>query len=25
VLGAVEGLETIAPAFKPYVLPISTR
>src|ERR1035438_379026 len=24
VLGAVEGLETIAPAFKPYVLPIST-
>ena len=23
VLGAVEGLETIAPAFKPYVLPIS--
>ena len=24
VLGAVEGLETIAPAFKPYVLPLST-
>ena len=24
VLGAVEGLETITPAFKPYVLPIST-
>ena len=24
VLGAVEGLETIAPSFKPYVLPIST-
>src|SRR5664279_169865 len=24
VLGAVEGLETITPAFKPYVLPVST-
>lgn len=24
VLGAVEGLETLTPAFKPYVLPIST-
>jgi KUP system potassium uptake protein len=24
VLGAVEGLETITPAFKPYVLPLST-
>ncbi len=24
VLGAVEGLETIAPSFKPYVLPVST-
>jgi KUP system potassium uptake protein len=24
VLGAIEGLETIAPSFKPYVLPLST-